>query len=541
MKNYMTSTLLRVRVSEPTLFYDDRRKQLEVELPRPLPHWNAAAKEIGAKWDNLINRWIVPAYRMHYQSIIDNFPGIVIDPVAEQWFVTVGSGHFALLDNVPAPPHEFYDFQREAVDFLTSNPHPGAILALSPGLGKSAVSLVSSLAREYKNVLVISPLSLLRNWEVEAERWIQADLVRCHGSGPVGNMVVTNYDTIAGTNLSLYLKQSWDLIIVDESILVKNAKTARYRAIKMLRGRAKRIWLLSGYPISKYADDLWAQLHLIDSRAFSSYWRFAERYCHIEQTVWAKKVVATRQDRSVRDDLKDIVFVRNANDVLDLPEYITQTIELEMRPDQRKAFTTLNDDLIAEIENGEEYSVNSTLTQLMAMQQVTSNLISIGGEDSSIKSDAIVELVQDNAVEFPLLIWTHWQPTGRALYNRLTKTGRKVGLVTGQNTADHEDIFTMFKAGELDILVCSMQIGKYGHTLTKTRTIIYHDITWDADAYMQSRDRVKRIGLEKAARLITLKVVNSTDQMVEDNLMGKMPGIAEISGSNLANLLKALR
>jgi SNF2 family DNA or RNA helicase len=85
-----------------------------------------------------------------------------------------------------------------------------------------------------------------------------------------------------------------------------------------------------------------------------------------------------------------------------------------------------------------------------------------------------------------------------------------------------------------------MPIGKYGHTLTTTQTVIYHDRTWDADSYMQSMARVRRIGLDHSVRVITLKASGSTDELVEDNLAGKIPGIAEISNSDLAAMLRML-
>lgn len=528
----------------PTIAYDDRSKELTIQLPRNLPHWTSLLKEIGAKWNSYAKTpftHTMPAYLINYYSAIDAFPGLEFDESVVEWvsrMESLDSGSVAV-----SVDDRLFNFQRDSVRYLANNPHPGAILVLSPGLGKSAVSIQAAQVREYENILIISPLSLLRVWEREVETWGKnITAVRAHKEGPLDDkVVVTNYETIV-SRLELYLVRRWDLIIIDESVMVKSRSTQRFQALKLLRARARRVWLLSGYPISRYADDLWAQLNIIDPKTFSSYWRFTNRYCHVEQTVWGHKITGTREDRQLMRDLADICYVVNMKDVLDLPAYIPQQIELEFRPDQRKAFDDVKQQFYTLLDSGAIVDTGSKVAQLLRMQQITSNLATVGGHHSSCKTDAIVELMENNGIEFPCLIWVHWQETGENLALKLNKAlpDRRIGLINGRNTAQHEEIFESYKSGNSDVLICSMSVGKYGHTLTKTRTIIYHDITWDADAYMQSKDRVRRIGLEQSARLITLKVVGSTDGMVEDNLAGKMPGIAAISNSDLSAILKAL-
>ena len=80
------------------------------------------------------------------------------------------------------------------------------------------------------------------------------------------------------------------------------------------------MWLLSGNPVTRYADDLWSQLHLVWPKAFPSYWRFAKRYCVVEETPWGDKVVATRRTRDVMEENSDLVVVTNQEEVLELPE-----------------------------------------------------------------------------------------------------------------------------------------------------------------------------------------------------------------------------
>jgi SNF2 family DNA or RNA helicase len=98
-----------------------------------------------------------------------------------------------------------------------------------------------------------------------------------------------------------------------------------------------------------------------------------------------------------------------------------------------------------------------------------------------------------------------------------------------------------YKAGTVDALVISMGVGKYGHTLTNTRTIFYVDKTWAADDYYQSLHRVRRIGLKHSPVVVTIRAPGTVDDLIEDNLEGKLGGISRLTRSDLATLLAGLK
>lgn len=97
-----------------------------------------------------------------------------------------------------------------------------------------------------------------------------------------------------------------------------------------------------------------------------------------------------------------------------------------------------------------------------------------------------------------------------------------------------------FKAGDYDALILSIGVGKFGHTFTNVKTIFYIDKTWNADDYFQSLHRVRRIGLKHRPVVVTLRAPGTVDELVEDNLTGKLGGISRLTKSNLRDLLKGL-
>lgn len=555
------------RLSQEQLDYDG-----ENFLLSNVRYNREAVQDLAAgSWNEKRGLFVLPGYIIYALTAIELFPDLQVTKAADDAITFDSSFKEPSVWNTyikEVLETTLYDFQKEAVGWLVDGPKATGLVALSPGLGKTVVALTAArllFDLQLAKVLIVAPKSLLRSWENEAMKFFgEVWFERRHGQVPFAGWNLTNYDTVVdkvevdkkgkvisyGSRLEAYLAVDWDLVILDESVLVKNRDSHRFKGMLALRKsfpkKAKRWWELSGYPVTKYADDLWAQLHLQDPKGFSSYWRLTNRVCYVEQDVWGTKVTGTRQNIDIVGDLRDVMFVRNQKDVLDqLPEEIPQLVEVELRPKQAKAYNEMEADFITTLESGKEIKAPIVLSQLIRLQQITSNMINIAGPDESIKADVIEEMVETRSIEFPALIWTQWLPGAEALFGRLWKSGLKIAWIHGA-TSKMEDrynelTFENYKAGLLDILILAMPVGKMGHNLQVTRTVIYHDKTWFADDYVQSMKRVKRMGLDHRPVVITIKAVGTVDQLVEDNLGGKFVGISKVSNDDLAAMLRHLR
>lgn len=461
------------------------------------------------------------------------------------------------------------NYQRATVDLLVSNPHPGMLVRLSPGLGKTPVTLIAADLLGYKNVLIIAVKSLLRTWEREIKMWTPHTGTIRFQEPPIDGWNITNFDTIVSSYKQAHPRprkdkktgqmipapaaikdpymRPWDLIIIDESVLIKSRKALRTAAIAQLRRRTRKMWLLTGSPTTRYADDMWQQLNLVHPSAFTSYWRFAKRYCHVEETVWGNNVVGTRNDRDFVRELRDVMVSYTQHDVLDLPPLLHEKIDLDLTPEQRRVYDELMAAFIAELESGAILSAPNRMARLIRLQQVIANLANVGGGNHSSKSDAVIDLILEEQVRFPLLIWVHWKQGAYILHKRLERLrlGRKekpihVAIATG-DTPDAEKIIEQYTAGDLQCVILSLEVGKFGHTLTNTRSAIYHDRTFNGDAYYQSLHRLERFGLAHSPQVVTLRCPGTVEEFnVEENLAGKMETVAHVTEADLAKLLRSL-
>lgn len=549
-------------LSAPAVDVTDEHIVLTVDLMRKTA--SAILKELGGKYSNDLGAWAFPKYIHNATAIQETFGswGLKESDAFTRWQNdTTEPAQIDMDDDTQRVYAQLYPFQQEAVNALVADRwnHHGNLLALSPGLGKTVVALTAAKSIRPNRALVVAPLSLLEVWRGEMERWFGQDFVKgvdvVHGTNPDGlaRWVVTNYETVTlGKNAESFRDLKWDVIILDESVMVKNRQTKRFEAMKALRTRASRIWLLSGSPITRHPSDLWAQFHLIDPKAFRSFWRFTNRYCVVDETVWGKQIVGS-SERDIQSDFRDLLFVRHQEQVLpDLPDMIFQNITVELTKQQRTLYNEMEKEFIAVLSETEEIDAPTKLTQLLRLQQITSSVANISDEpthDSSAKHDALMTLLDAEDIEFPLLIWTHWSPGARALSRRLDKSGYRSSLIQGDmNDTARREAFAGFRGSKdrtdsanTDVLILSLGVGKFGHTLNRTKTVVYLDKTWNADDYIQSLHRVKRIGLTHSPRVITISARGTVDDLVEENLAGKMAPISQVTNADLVKLLRSLR
>lgn len=550
------------------------------------------------------------------KEFIDSAPKQVQDLFCLDWGFSGFEDNPGLEERCKKHPrwNDLYGFQKTAVEYVVCNPHQGTLLGLSPGLGKTVVAIVAMDVLQATNVLVLAPLTLAKNWGKEIDRWSEHRRpwfrATAENKEPQSDLTITNFETLFYTVVRdengqvftpdddtwvknaktvkefiqdgpkeldpktgklafvreritqlrpTYGDVDWDLVVIDESILLKNRKAVKVDPIKKLMKFSHYALLLSGSPTAKFRDDLYPQMATIMPRGFTSYWRFAEFFCIVERGQWGWSIEADRPDNDPQKYLKDLFFVRNQKDVLpELPDYIYDPIEVDLLPQQTKAFEQMTEEWIVALEaeegvdvelGDEDLAATSRLAQQTRMLQITSNLCNLekgAGKSmprASAKEDLLVDLIRQGEVEFPLLVWAWFVPTTESIDERLEKEFKnlRVTYVHGGLTSEQKDLgIEEYKAGNTDVLVLQMGVGKFGHTLTNTRTVFYHDRPFDSDAYLQSLRRVKRIGLEHSPRLIVPRAQLSADPIVELNLSGKMQSISKVASHDLSELLRSL-
>lgn len=473
--------------------------------------------------------------------------------------------------NVSAVSYDFamantsvlFDYQWQAAHFLYGQDR--AMLSLSPGLGKTLTSAYAAGLRDFSNVLVVCPASLLFYWKGELEKWADklprkpyTVIVHREFLTPYWDKlsesdqmwVITNPETIT-KHLDSFYVDNFDCLIVDESIMYKHRDSNRSKAMKDLARSIDVTWLLTGAPATKYLDDFWHQFHILKPKGYSSYWRFARKYCIIEDNEWGSKVVANRPEaeKEIKKNFADIYFSRTQDDVANIPDWIMEDIDIPMNPPQDKAYDTLRKELYIQLDSvdlNEKITVKNHLSLMIRSVQVASNPLLVGGVNSAGKWDALPELME--IYPGPFIVWCNFIKTGELIRDNLahqkvkwafTADGTlRVALANGSTKMeDRNSMVNAFQNGELDVIILNNQVGKFGFTLTKARTAIFVERMYD-DSYFQCLHRNRRIGTTISPNILNLRSVTqdgrkSIDHLIHSTLDYRVGMIKSVTAGDL--------
>lgn len=503
-----------------------------------------AIKQAKFAWDAAAKCWRHKGiYPETVEKVIELFGEVIVEDDLE--IALAARTELVEMPEDIATHASLFEFQKEATQFLLSSPR--CLLGLAPGVGKTITSITAAkkLREEGKisTVGIIAPKSLLSTWQDEIEKWAGEWAIILHddfGPQPLdGDWFIVNYDKLSRGTVPDEILAA-DLLIFDETILLSNHsrkkekgedgktrwvfKTKRNQTAFELSRDVEYVWELSGGPTSKFLDDLWAQFHLLDPKRFSSYWRFAEEYCWVQEGPWAKEVTGNKPGASekIQERYADIYYARSQSQVLDLPDWIFESVEIPMSRKQNAAYLEMEKEWLVNIGTGgatvKLYAPN-TLAQRTRLTQLASNpvLAGIGITAISPKWDALKELLTIRPL--PAIVWVNFVETAKRVADMVRREGLSAGLLIGDTAAARRaKIVSDFQAGNLDVIIAHPKVGKFGLTLTAARTAIYLEAGPDGDDYYQSLHRVRRIGTTHSPIIVHVKSVKLDGNPTVDHL-----------------------
>lgn len=95
-----------------------------------------------------------------------------------------------------------------------------------------------------------------------------------------GLINIVSYDIAASSKLAPKLAaKKFNIIIIDESHMLKNNRTKRSKAIIPMCRIAKRVLLLTGTPALSRPKELYTQIQILSPSLFPQFLEYGLRYC----------------------------------------------------------------------------------------------------------------------------------------------------------------------------------------------------------------------------------------------------------------------
>jgi len=447
----------------------------------------------------------------------------------------------------PYTPHNYQAYCR---DRIIDTPNIGLFLEM--GLGKTAITLdaIKRLKYDYLSVckvLVIAPKKVAEStWHNEAATWKEfAGLRFAFVLGSAADRVAALNQTadiylINRENtqwLVEYYKHKWpfDMVVLDESSSFKNHQAKRFKALKLVRTRIKRMVLLTGTPSPKSLMDLWAQLYLLDSgqRLGKTITAYRDAYFVPDKrnaTVIFSYAMKEGAEAAIYQRISDICISMRSADYLTLPELMYNDIPVMLDAKAMQTYKQLERDMLLEVDEttitaGTAAVLSNKLLQLCngAVYDEDGNVFEL----QNCKIDALLETVEQLGDQHAIICYNFKHDKDRLL-TALAKTGRRVAVYEGEQQKQE------WNAGNIDLMLVQPASCGYGLNLQQGgHHVIWFGLTWSLELYQQTNKRLHRQGQPYPVIVHHLIVKGGADEDVISALHNK-----DLTQEGLLNALR---
>ncbi len=413
----------------------------------------------------------------------------------------------------------------------------GCLLADDMGLGKTLQLLCFigeylENAKDKKPVLVVAPVSLLENWEAEANRFFSAKFAKIlslygenlkdrkipkhlisaqlrddHGITHLleedwrgdADIVLTTYETMRDLEFSL-ARVDWGIMICDEAQKIKVPTAMVTKAAKAQKADFKIA--CTGTPVENSLTDLWCLFDFIQENLLGSLNEFGKTYRRpIENT-----------DNKVLEQLRQLiapqVLRRMKHDVADLPE------KIEVDHCKNITISSLQRHLYADVINryrrlSEEGNQGAMLASLHSMRMICAHPFQLQPNASIYESPKVDWLIKTLEViktkNEKVIIFTEFRDIQVFLKRiLLERFGLNVTTVNGDsNTSSkkgltRQNLIDKFQATSgFNVIILSTTAVGFGVNIQKANHVIHYTRSWNPAKEDQATDRAYRIGQDK--------------------------------------------
>jgi SNF2 family DNA or RNA helicase len=447
-----------------------------------------------------------------------------------------------------------YSYQRDNVLKLIGLPS-GATFSV-PGAGKTTEALAFFAYKKNENskLFIVSPINAFAVWEDEINSCFPNNHFKFNrlrgGLDNIKNILsnepdilITNYEQFPSLEtrdaIANYLQINESFMFLDESHHIKKGLVGVIgRSILGVCHLPVSKLILSGTPMPNSSDDLIAQFNFL----------------YPEIIVNEYDVVKKIQP----------IYVRTTKDDLKLPELKFKKIKIPMSSPQKKLYDIVKNEEILHldktIKSNQRMYLRSIGKSIMKLLQIVSNpallaqdlnfahpdlLAEIISEGDSPKIDQVCSLTRKYvSEEKKVIIWSGFVKNVELLSTKLSDLGAVYihGGVEGGSDQEQDTREGKIKRFKEDancmVFVANPAAGGEGISLHKVcHNAIYLDRSFNLAHYLQSMDRIHRLGLleNQITNIEILISKNSIDETVDERLEYKKEKMFQVLNDKSLN------
>lgn len=397
-------------------------------------------------------------------------------------------------------------------------------IADEQGLGKTLQAQVAVEIEQAFPALVVCKAKLRGNWRMEIGLTLPGRKVQVlEGQTPYpidadAEFVVINFDIIWYWR-EVLIAHGFQALIVDESQYVKNHesknvtvdsekvrvyKTQRTRAVKevadALPADSMRL-LLTGTSMMNRPIELTPQLDILGRLdEFGGFFSFAKRYAAAQNNGYGWVFTGSSNEDELRTRLRSVCMVRR------LKRDVASDI-----PDKNRVSTwlTLNGELVDYKRIWDEGPDDSQAGEMAWMSKLRR---AVGIAKTAAAIEFVEEFIDTEQGEEPksIVVFAHHKDVQQAIADHFGDNA--VTIFAGDKDAAVTESKRRFQAGEVQVLVGSLEAASEGHTLTRAADVLMVERAWTPKREEQAEDRVHRIGQDRPVTIHYLLALDTLDE-----------------------------
>jgi len=462
-----------------------------------------------------------------------------------------------------------YHYQQFGTNHILENPFAGLFVGM--GLGKTVMTLtaIDQLIYdrlEVQKVLVIAPLLVVQEvWMAEVQKWehlkhlrvakiLGTEQQRKDGMKAKADIYLINVENVVWLIGQLGGRWPYDMVVIDESSKFKNHSSQRFKKLRTMRPKMKRVVALTGTPAPNGLLNLWSQIYLLDKgeRLGETIGGYREKYFrgHNEGMHQVYELKKEKEDLigedyyavKIHEKIADICISMEKDDYLDLPKRIDQMVYVDFPVEVRKRYELFERDQVLSFLDREEITAINAAVLMGKLLQFANGAVYneekkvIDGKEYYEVHDVKLEVIAED-VEAAIaggesfLIFYQYQHDRERLMKRLE--AYKPEVLTSKNS---KTVYPRWNKKEIPVMLAHAASAGHGLNLQFGGHLVgFFGLNYDLELYLQALMRLDRPGQEFPVVNRRYIIRGTQDEKVVAALDGK-----EDDQQALLNAVKAL-
>lgn len=413
---------------------------------------------------------------------------------------------------------ELYQHQETALSLLRLN--DGFALFMEQGTGKTFPVLfrLAELAKTKRinSALIVAPKAVCESWSDKIKLLSPSQQ---HDLSQI-DLDIVSYDLV--WRRDEFAKGTFDAVVLDESHFIKTHTAKRTQGCLKICSRAKYRYILTGTPTSNgQLCNLWSQFAAITPviekdriypKCFDgiSYWQWIRKVARLDK--YFQPIEYTKV-REIQEVMSEVSYRITKEECLDLPEKMPDELwRVKLPREATKPYKQMaHDSAILDLDT----LADNPLTRSLRLRQIASGFLDTENDQhieyKTEKLTVLEEYLKER--EGKTVIFCDFRHSIDAVSQMLTKNKIKHVILDGRQR--NKGIWRDFQdKPSIKVIICQYQSGSAGIDLYAADTCVFYEPTLSSNLNEQAKDRIHRVGQDKACSYIYLIARGTIEQAI---------------------------